>query len=56
MFVFALVSDSPFCIASKLNERACMCLTGWTAPFLEPLIVVVEGFKKKKKKSNQMHL
>lgn len=28
MFISALLSDSPSSIASKLNERACMCLTG----------------------------
>lgn len=49
MFASPLVSASPSSTTSELNERACKCLAGWTAPFLEPLIVVVEGFKKKKK-------
>lgn len=43
MLVFARVSHSPLCITSKLNESAWMCLAGWTAPFLEELILEIEG-------------
>lgn len=45
MFISALVSDSPSRTTAKLNERACTCLPGWTAPFLESLTLEVERFK-----------